>query len=161
MSGFSALKPGIPHDPALNPGSGFSKIKRPLRGQYYTPDTIELMSMPESVVTRSGYETSNISGYGTYQSTGVTFKAYTYLATGRFFSTKVSPSEYGDGDVFDGLIAIIHTEGYPEGVLDQLIPTAIVKVTRQGYTSPGTLYRIDTGNPYPGHVEMKMVPVII
>lgn len=160
MSGFGVLKPGIPHD-TNEQGSGFSRIKRPIKGQHYTPDTIEIMQAPRSIMTRGGHMTSNISSYDTYEPTGYKFKAYTYLATGRFFSTKVSPSEYGDGEVFDGLIAIIHTKGYPEKALDLIIPTAVVRVTRQGYTSPDTLYRIDTGNPYADHVEMKLVPLIL
>lgn len=160
MSGFEILKPGVPHDPEET-DTGFSKIRRPLKGQYYTPDVIEVMETMPSTMTRAGNLTSNISGYDAYQSTGYKFPAYTYLATGRFFSTKVSPSEYGDAEVFDGLIALIHTKGFPEKALDLLRPTAVVKVTRKGYTEPRKLYRIDTGNPYADHVEMKLVPLVL
>lgn len=160
MSGFKVLKPGVPHDPETT-DTGFSRIKRPLKGQYYNPDTVEVMEPRPSTRTRAGSLTSNVSGYESYHTTGYIFPAYTYLATGRFFSTRVSPGEYGDAEVFDGLIALIHTKGFPEEALDYLRPTAVVKVTRQGYTEPGKLYRIDTGNPYADHVEMKLVPLVL
>lgn len=158
--GFNVLKPGGGQTGASG-GSGFSVIKRPLKGQFYTPDIMEIMVTPPSRQTRSGHITSDVAGYDNYVPSGYKFKAYSYLATGRFFSTKVNPSEYGDGDAFDPLIVIVHTSGVPEEALDMLRPTAVVSLQRLGYTDPGTLYRIETGNPYPDHVELKIVPLLL
>lgn len=138
----------------------WGKISRPTRGEFFTPDTIEPMVPIKSKRTRSGYTTPEMSGQDGYEPTGFKFKAYSYLATGRFFSTQTTPSEYGDGDVFDALLAIIHTEGMPEEACNLLQPSAIVRLTRAQYTGEGALYRLVTGNVYPEHVEYKLVPLV-
>lgn len=140
---------------------GFNKIKRPSRGQFYTPDTLEVMYPVQSIQTSSGHLTSNIADESSLESSGYKFKSYMYLATGRFFSTQVTPSEYGDGDVFDSLICIVHTVGMPDEAIALLKPTALVKITRSQYQDEPTLYRIVTGNPYPDHVEIKIVPMVL
>lgn len=139
----------------------FSKVKRPTRGQNYAPDTLEVMETQRSTMTRSGHLTPGIVDETSFVSAGYTFPTYLYLATGRFFSTAVTPSEYGDGAVFDGLIAIVHTVGMPEEALALLKPTAIVKIKRKQYLDEGAFYRIVTGNPYQDHVEIKIVPMVL
>lgn len=140
---------------------GFSAIKRPARGEFYTPDIIEVMIPRKSIQTRTGHITPSVGNYKDYESAGYEFKAYTYLATGRFLSTQVTPTEYGDGEVFDTLLCIIHTDGVPEEALDLLRPTNIIRVRRKGYTDDeGEFYRLVTGNPYPSHVEFRAVPLI-
>lgn len=141
--------------------SAFDKIKRPNRGQHYAPDTLEVMVPQKSKMTRSGHLTPGITDETSFVSAGYTFPTYLYLATGRFFSTAVSPTEYGDGAVFDGLIAIVHTAGFPDDALALLHPTAVVKIKRKQYLDEGAFYRIVTGNPYQDHVEIKIVPMVM
>lgn len=139
---------------------GRRKVGKPYRGRYHTPDIIYLLEQPKVTQTRGGYNTTSVKGKEDYVETGVQFKAYTYLATGRYFSTQVAPMEYGDGYVYDGLIAIIHTSDTTEENLARLRPGQIVAVTRKDYTGEKALYRIATGNPYNRHVEYRLVPLM-
>ena len=143
-----------------NSWGGRRKVGKPYRGRYHTPDIIKLLTQPTVTQTRSGYNTTSVKNTLDYEETGVSFPAYTYLATGRYFSTQVAPMEYGDGYVYDGLIAIIHTANASEEDLAKLRPGQIVSVTRKDYTGEGARYRIATGNPYNRHVEYRLVPIM-
>lgn len=138
----------------------WQKIDRPTRGEFYVPDKLEPMVPIKSRRTRAGYTSPEVTGQDGYESTGYVFDAYSYLATGRFFSTQTTPSEYGDGDVFDALLVIIHTAGMPPEACNLLQPSAVVRLTRKQYTGEGALYRLVTGNVYPEHVEYKLVALV-
>lgn len=126
----------------------------------FTPDVLELVEQLKSRQTDAGYISQFQKDKGDYVSTGVTFPAYSYLATGRFLSTQVTPTEYGDRDALDSLLVLIHTTGKSEEDKKKIRPTQVVRIYRKGYSpETGKLYRLVTGNPYPSHYEYRLVPI--
>lgn len=93
-----------------------------------------------------------------YPSTGVIVEAYAYLATGRFFSTSRTPSEYGDADVNDGELVIIYTNNLTENEIATIRANNLCRITIQLYTSKAVLFKYVTGNTYSDHLELKVVP---
>lgn len=129
------------------------------KGQF-TPDVVEIVEQLESRQTDAGYISPFQMDKGDYVSTGITFPAYSYLATGRFLSTQVTPTEYGDRDALDSLLVLIYTSGKTEEEKSFIRPTQVIRLYRKGYTpDTGKLYRLVTGNPYPGHYEYRLVPI--
>lgn len=127
---------------------------------HFTPDEIEIVEQLESRQTDAGYISPFQSDKGDYVSTGITFPAYSYLATGRFLSTQVTPTEYGDRDALDSLMVLIYISGKTEEEKAMIRPTQVIRLYRKGYTpSTGKLYRLVTGNPYQSHYEYRLVPI--
>lgn len=128
---------------------------------YFTPDVVEIVEQLTSRQTGSGYISVNQMGAESYKPTGLTFPAYSYLATGRFLSTQVTPTMYGDRDALDSLMVLIYTFDKTEEEKDEIRPTRVVRIYRKGYSpSTGKLYRLVTGNPYAiDHVEYRLVPI--
>lgn len=138
----------------------FGRIKIPNKAHYFVPDKMELLKPMEAYQTSSGHITPLVSGIDSYVPTGIIIPCYSYLATGRFFSTQKAPSEYGDADVQDPLIVLIHTTKVPKEYLPYIQTGAVVRFTRQMYTEENAIYRLATGNVYSNHVEYKIVPVV-
>lgn len=136
----------------------FTKFKFPEDKGKYAPSTIEFLNTPVADRTESGHITWNMQSSDSIESTGVIVNCYAYLATGRFFSTAVAPSEYGDADASDELLAIIYLDEIPEEHFHLLKTGNVVKLTVAMYTHT-ELYRITTGNPYSDHVEVKLTPL--
>ena len=128
---------------------------------YFTPDVVEIVEQLDSRSTEAGYISIWQNGKESYVSTGITFPAYSYLATGRFLSTQVTPTEYGDRDALDSLLVLIYTFGKTKEEQDKIRPTQVIRLYRKGYTpDTGKLYRLVTGNPYAvDHVEYRLVPI--
>lgn len=127
---------------------------------FFTPDIIEIVEQLPSRQTDAGYISPFQIDKENYVATGVTFPAYSYLATGRFLSTQVTPTEYGDRDALDSLMVLIYTIGKSTEDKDKIRPTQVVRLYRKGYTpTSGKLYRLVTGNPYQTHYEYRLVPI--
>lgn len=127
---------------------------------YFTPDIVEIVEPLSSRQTEAGYITLMQRGKESYVSTGINFPAYTFLATGRFLATSVNPTEYGDREALDHLMAIVHTMGKTEEEKAMIRPTIVARIYRKGYTpESGKLYRMVTGNPYTEHVEYRLTPI--
>lgn len=139
----------------------FPTSNREVTKGMYTPDRIEILKQRQVQMTTAGYLTESAYGKDSYQSTGIELPCFTYLATGRFLSTQVTPKEYGVGDTKDYLMAIINTRNVSPEIVSAFKVDAVVKIHRKGYTleEDGKLYRIVTGNPYPDHIEIRLVPV--
>lgn len=126
----------------------------------FTPDEIEIVEQLPSRQTDAGYISPFQLDRGSYVATGITFPAYSYLATGRFLSTQVTPTEYGDRDALDSLMVLIYTIGKTEEEKEKIRPTQVIRLYRKGYTpDTGKLYRLVTGNPYQTHYEYRLVPI--
>lgn len=136
----------------------FTRFKFPTDKGEYQPSTIELLQKQESYQTEEGAISWHISHSDDIESGKIIIPCYAYLATGRFFSTSVAPSEYGDADASDALIAIIYLKDIPDEHLDKLSTGSIVKLTVSMYTYTD-LYRIETGNSYADHIEIRLVPM--
>lgn len=136
----------------------FTRFKFPQNRGRYRPSTIELLEKQESYQTEHGDITWHTHNSSDLKSLGIIIPAYAYLATGRFFSTSVAPSEYGDADASDALIAIIYLDDIPDEHLDKLSTGSIVKLTVSMYTSKD-VYRVETGNSYSEHIEVRLVPM--
>lgn len=127
---------------------------------FFAPDVIEIVQQLQSRQTSAGYISPFESERSDYVSTGLTFPAYSYLATGRFLSTSVTPTEYGDRDALDSIMALIFIEGKTEEETAKIRPTQVVRLYRKGYTpESGKVYRLVTGNVYPTHYEYRLVPL--
>lgn len=128
---------------------------------HFTPDVLEIVEQLPSNQTDAGYiALSQSNDEGEYVPVGIEFPAFMYLATGRFLSTQVTPTEYGDRDALDSLMALIYTEGKTEEEKARIRPTQVVRIYRKGYSpTSGKLYRLVTGNPYPSHVEYRLVSI--
>jgi hypothetical protein len=127
---------------------------------FYTPDVVEIVEPLTSRQTDSGYISPFQTGKENYVATGVSFPSYSYLATGRFLSTQVTPTEYGDRDALDSLLVLIYVIGKTQAEKDTIRPTQVVRLYRKQYTpETGKLYRLVTGNPYPTHFEYRLVPI--
>lgn len=128
---------------------------------HFTPDILEIVDQLQSQQTDAGYISPFQSNdCGDYVPSGITFPAFMYLATGRFLSTQVTPTEYGDRDALDSLMALIYTDGKTEEEKNRIRPTQVVRIYRRGYSpESGKLYRLVTGNPYPSHVEYRLVSI--
>ncbi len=126
----------------------------------FAPDVIEIVEQLRSRQTSAGYISPSENDRSDYVSTGISFPAYSYLATGRFLSTSVTPTEYGDRDALDSIMALIFIEGKTEAEIEQIRPTKVVRLYRKGYTpESGKMYRLVTGNVYPTHYEYRLVPL--
>lgn len=143
-----------------NPEVGYSDIHMSKKGSFYTPDEVFIQKELKSQLDLSGYMGPQIADNSQYVDVGHALPTYSYLATGRFFSTKITPKEYGDGDVDDMLILIIHKRHLTKEMSRLLRPTAVVRLSRREYGEERRLYRLDTGNPYPTHWEYKAVPIV-
>lgn len=131
-----------------------------LTNGHFTPDIVELVGQLPSRQTEAGYISPNQREGSDYVSTGVNFPAYSYLATGRFLSTQVTPTEYGDREALDTLMVLIYTIGKTEEEKALIRPTQVIRLYRKGYTpESGKLYRLVTGNPYQTHYEYRLVPI--
>lgn len=127
---------------------------------FFTPDVVEIVVPLVSQQTNSGYISPMQQDKEDYVSSGITFPAYSYLATGRFLSTQVSPTEYGDREALDSLMVLIYIDGKTEAELAYIRPTQVVRLYRKEYTADsGKLYRLVTGNPYQTHFEYRLVPL--
>lgn len=127
---------------------------------HFTPDVVEIVEPLTSRQTDAGYISPNQLGKESYVGTGIEFPAFSYLATGRFLSTQVTPTEYGDRDALDSLMALIYFDGKTEEEKARIKPTVVVRLYRKEYTpESGKLYRLVTGNPYPSHYEYRLVPI--
>lgn len=143
-----------------NPEYGVTEIRMSAKGQYYTPDTVWIQKVIPVEVDDDGYMSPQIATNDQYVDLSGPLPAYSYLATGRFFSTKITPKEYGDGDVDDMLIVIIHKKDVTAEMIEHIRPTAVIRLTRAEYGLDRALYRLDTGNPYETHWEYKAVPLV-
>lgn len=131
-----------------------------LTNGFFTPDEIEIVEQLKSRQTDAGYISPFQLDKESYVATGLTFPAYSYLATGRFLSTQVTPTEYGDRDALDSLMVLIYTIGKTEEEKALIRPTQVIRLYRKGYTpDTGKLYRLVTGNPYQTHYEYRLVPI--
>ena len=128
---------------------------------HFTPDVLEIVGQLDSRQTDAGYISQFQTDKSNYVATGITFPCYSYLATGRFLSTQVTPTEYGDRDALDSLMVLIYTFGKTEEEKDLIRPTQVVRLYRKNYTPEGgKLYRLVTGNPYQtNHFEYRLVPI--
>lgn len=127
---------------------------------FFTPDEIEIVEQLPSRQTEAGYISPFQQDKEDYVATGIVFPAYSYLATGRFLSTQVTPTEYGDRDALDSLMVLIYTIGKTEEEKAKIRPTQVIRLYRKGYTpDSGKLYRLVTGNPYQTHYEYRLVPI--
>lgn len=154
------MTPRVPRVRPDRTRPGEVEIIRARRGFFSTPDTVELQAPIESRVDRSGFVSPQVSNQGEYVTVGTPLPALSLLATGRFFSTQVAPHEYGDGDVADGLIVLIHKRHLTPEMRRLLRPTSIIRLTRREYGEEKRLYRMVTGNPYPEHVEYRIIPLV-
>lgn len=136
----------------------FTKFKFPHDKGPYAPSTIELLAEQESLQTEHGDITWHIQNAEDIETLDIVIPCYAYLATGRFFSTSVAPSEYGDADASDALIAIVYLDEIPSEHLDKLSTGSVVKLTVSMYTRTD-LYRVETGNSYSDHIELRLVPM--
>lgn len=136
----------------------FTRFKFPEDKGEYIPSTIELLEHQESYQTEDGHISWHIQNADDIESENIIIKCYAYLATGRFFSTSVAPGEYGDSDASDALIAIIYLKDIPDEHLDKLKTGSVVKLTVSMYTTTD-LYRVETGNSYSEHIEIRLVPM--
>lgn len=143
-----------------DPTVGYSDLKRSPKGDFYTPDDVYIQKELPALLDLSGYLGPQVTASTQYEDEGHVLPAYSYLATGRFFSTKITPKEYGDGDVDDLLIILIHKRHITKEMSELLKPTAVVRLSRREYGEERRLYRLDTGNPYPSHWEYKAVPIV-
>lgn len=127
---------------------------------HFTPDVVEIVNQLPSRQTEAGYISQFQLDKFDYKPSGISFPAYSYLATGRFLSTQVTPTEYGDRDALDSLLVLIYTTGKTEEEKALIRPTQVIRLYRKGYTpESGKLYRLVTGNPYQTHVEYRLVPI--